>query len=126
MATVLYTFPYACLGHERWPQGVFLKFTYGDQLGPITFLLVDAVEPMECTDVNVEMISPANNGIYQAQWRMCTNMGQYFGGTFVDSKSYLFLCTHQYIVECKFLALFLLFFPRKREILLILEQDFLL
>ena len=125
MATVLYTFPYACLGHERWPQGVFLKFTYGDQLGPITFLLVDAVEPMECTDVNVEMISPANNGIYQAQWRMCTNMGQYFGGTFVDSRSYLFLCT-QYIVECKFLALFLLFFPRKREILLILEQDFLL
>ena len=68
------------LGVERWPPGVFLKFTYGDQLGPITFLLVDAVEPMGCTDVSVEMISPASNGIYQAQWRMCSPMGQYFGG----------------------------------------------
>ena len=69
-------------GTERWPPGVFLKFTYGDQLGPITFLLVDAVEPSECSDVRVEMISPAKNGTYQAQWRMCTPMGQYFGGKY--------------------------------------------
>jgi formate-dependent nitrite reductase cytochrome c552 subunit len=48
-------------------------------------LLVDAVEPTECTDVRVEMISPANNGIYQAQWRMCTPMGQYFGGKYFSS-----------------------------------------
>jgi hypothetical protein len=37
---------------------------------------------MECSDVSVEMISPASDGIYQAQWRMCTPMGQYFGGKF--------------------------------------------
>ena len=73
---------FSCVGPERWPRGVFLKFTYGDQLGPITFLLVNAVEPMECSDVSVEMISPASDGIYQAQWRMCTPMGQYFGGKF--------------------------------------------
>lgn len=33
------------------------------------------------------MISPPSSGIYQAQWRMCTPMGQYFGGTvksFID------------------------------------------
>jgi hypothetical protein len=48
-------------------------------------LLVDAVEPTQCTDVRVEMISPANNGIYQAQWRMCTPMGQYFGGKYFSS-----------------------------------------
>ena len=83
MATV---FLFSCVGLDRWPPGVFLKFTYGDQLGPITFLLVDSVEPMQHTDVNVEMISPARNGIYQAQWRMCTNAGQYFGGKLVDSE----------------------------------------
>ncbi|XP_028411091.1 uncharacterized protein C6orf106 homolog isoform X2 [Dendronephthya gigantea] len=66
-------------GVEMWPPGVFLKFTYGDQLGPITFVSVHAVEPTKSTDVSVEMISPSSNGIYQAQWRMCTSMGQYFG-----------------------------------------------
>lgn len=66
-------------GTERWPHGVFLKFTHGDQLGPLTMILVEALQPMNSTDVSIQMISPAKNGIYQGQWRMCTPTGQYFG-----------------------------------------------
>ena len=69
-------------GAEKWPRGVFLRFTHGDQLGPLTMVLVEALQPMNSTDVSIQMISPSKNGIYQGQWRMCTPTGQYFGGEF--------------------------------------------
>ena len=75
-------------GTEKWPHGVFLKFTHGDQLGPLTMVLVNALQPMDSTDVRVQMISPSRTGIYQGQWRMCTPTGQYFGGEYSDSYVY--------------------------------------
>ena len=68
-------------GSTKWPDGVFLKFTSGDQLGPINMVNVKPLEPGETTDVSVNMMSPSKIGIFQGQWRMCTTVGQYFGGT---------------------------------------------
>ncbi|GFS97459.1 protein ILRUN [Nephila pilipes] len=64
---------------ERWPPGCCLRFTAGDQLGHVDRVIVDALEPLEMTDVSVEMISPQSAGIYQGQWRMSTATGQFFG-----------------------------------------------
>lgn len=65
---------------SRWPNGVFLKFTSGDQLGPIESVQVEPLEPGATTDVSVNMIAPSTAGMYQGQWRMCTPTGSYFGG----------------------------------------------
>ncbi|XP_031549630.1 protein ILRUN-like [Actinia tenebrosa] len=66
-------------GPGRWPSGVFLKFTSGDQLGPIKSVEVQSLAPGEAADVSVNMISPNTPGMYQGQWRMCTPTGSYFG-----------------------------------------------
>ena len=40
---------------------------------------VEPLKPNEQVDVSVSLVSPQAPGIYQGQWRMCTNTGQYFG-----------------------------------------------
>ncbi|GIY98810.1 protein ILRUN [Caerostris extrusa] len=67
------------IGNERWPPGCCLRYTAGDQLGPVDRVVVDALDPHNMTDVSVEMISPQTAGIYQGQWRMSTATGQFFG-----------------------------------------------
>ena len=67
-------------GNSAWPIGVFLKYTSGDQLGPINMVSVKPLGAGEEYDLSVNMISPGKTGMYQGQWRMCTPMGQYFGG----------------------------------------------
>ncbi|KXJ12439.1 uncharacterized protein C6orf106 homolog [Exaiptasia diaphana] len=66
-------------GINRWPSGVFLKFTSGDQLGPISAVQVEPLEPGTTTDVSINMIAPNMTGMFQGQWRMCTPTGSYFG-----------------------------------------------
>lgn len=67
-------------GSSAWPPGVFLKYTSGDQLGPVNLVSVKSLDAGEYYDLSVNMISPAKTGMYQGQWRMCTPTGQYFGG----------------------------------------------
>lgn len=72
---------YICLlGNTAWPSGVFLKYTAGDQLGPVNLVSVKPLEAGEHYDLSVNMISPGKPGMYQGQWRMCLPSGQYFGG----------------------------------------------
>lgn len=66
-------------GNSAWPIGVFLKYTSGDQLGPINMVSVKPLGAGEEYDLSVNMISPGKTGMYQGQWRMCTPTGQYFG-----------------------------------------------
>lgn len=67
-------------GAEFWPPGCCLKFISGDQLTTQDRVMVDALDSGQCTDISIEMVSPAGNGIYQGQWRMQTTIGLYFGG----------------------------------------------
>lgn len=41
---------------------------------------VAALGAGECTDVSVEMLSPAEPGLYSSKWRMSTTQGNFFGG----------------------------------------------
>ena len=75
-----YIMSFIPLGDMKWPSGVFLKFTSGDQLGPVNMVNVKPLQPGESADVSVNMISPGKTGIFQGQWRLCTPTGQYFGG----------------------------------------------
>ena len=68
------------LGNTAWPSGVFLKYTAGDQLGPVNLVSVKPLDAGENYDLSVNMISPGKPGMYQGQWRMCLPSGQYFGG----------------------------------------------
>lgn len=67
-------------GNTAWPSGVFLKYTAGDQLGPVNLVSVKPLDAGEYYDLSVNMISPGKPGMYQGQWRMCLPSGQYFGG----------------------------------------------
>lgn len=66
-------------GSSAWPSGVFLKYTSGDQLGPVNLVSVKPLDPGEYYDLSINMISPSKMGMYQGQWRMCNPAGQYFG-----------------------------------------------
>lgn len=68
------------LGSESWPPGVCLKYIGGDQFGHVNMVMVRSLEPQEISDVSVQMHSPANPGMYQGQWRMCTATGLFYGG----------------------------------------------
>lgn len=70
------------LGNTAWPSGVFLKYTAGDQLGPVNCVSVKPLDAGEYYDLSVNMVSPEKTGMYQGQWRMCTPKGQYFGGEY--------------------------------------------
>lgn len=67
-------------GSESWPPGVCLKYIGGDQFGHVNMVMVRSLEPQEISDVSVQMHSPANPGMYQGQWRMCTATGLFYGG----------------------------------------------
>ncbi|KAF4078989.1 hypothetical protein AMELA_G00187900 [Ameiurus melas] len=64
---------------ESWPPGVCLKYIGGDQFGHVNMVMVRSLEPQEISDVSVQMHSPANPGMYQGQWRMCTATGLFYG-----------------------------------------------
>lgn len=68
------------IGTESWPPGVCLKYIGGDQFGHVNMVMVRSLEPQEISDVSVQMHSPANPGMYQGQWRMCTATGLFYGG----------------------------------------------
>ena len=66
-------------GTMQWPSGCFLAFISGCKMGTQDRVPVEPLKPNEQVDVSVSLLSPQVPGIYQGQWRMCTNTGQYFG-----------------------------------------------
>jgi hypothetical protein len=40
-------------------------------------------------DLNVDMVSPEQPGIYESKWRMSTPSGSYFGGWYVAVSLYM-------------------------------------
>ncbi|XP_076450492.1 protein ILRUN-like [Babylonia areolata] len=66
-------------GKERWPPGCSLRCLTGDHMGHPGWLMVEALNPGEACDINLELTSPAVTGVHQGQWRMATPTGHYFG-----------------------------------------------
>ncbi|CAL1546671.1 unnamed protein product [Lymnaea stagnalis] len=66
-------------GIDRWPPGCHIRFCSGDNLSSIERKMVDALNPGETLDVNIEMRSPSSVGSYLSLWRICTPTGIYFG-----------------------------------------------
>ena len=84
-------YPIHFAGSSAWPSGIFLKYTSGDQLGPVNLVSVKPLDPGEYYDLSINMISPGEMGMYQGQWRMCNPAGQYFGGELNKMNIYSFL-----------------------------------
>ncbi|ROT78805.1 hypothetical protein C7M84_002477 [Penaeus vannamei] len=68
-------------GEDGWPIGCSLIFTGGEQLGAPSHVSVASLGAGECADVSVEMLSPAEPGLYSSKWRMSTTQGNFFGDT---------------------------------------------
>lgn len=68
-------------GSEGWPTGCRLLYAGGELLNAPTMVAVQAIPAGETSDVSIEMLSPAETGIYSSKWRMCTATGNYFGDT---------------------------------------------
>lgn len=101
-------------GSSAWPSGVFLKYTSGDQLGPVNLVSVKPLDPGEYYDLSINMISPSKMGMYQGQWRMCNPAGQYFGGELNKMNLYystFLLCVCVFVCCCYWFLLFPFFFP---------------
>lgn len=70
-------------GPEAWPPGCVLKYTQGERLQATS----DRIEvgrclrPGETMDISLKMRSPDRPGIYEAQWRMSSPSGAFFGDT---------------------------------------------
>jgi len=70
---------FAFLGREQWPYGCSLRFLGGAQMTSQDYVAVESLHPGHSCDVNIEMTSPQQPGIYEGQWRMTTSSGLFFG-----------------------------------------------
>nr|XP_053635820.1 protein ILRUN-like [Cherax quadricarinatus] len=68
-------------GEDGWPSGCSLIFTGGEQLGAPSHISVSSLGAGEVADISVEMMSPAQTGLYSSKWRMSTAQGNFFGDT---------------------------------------------
>jgi len=68
-------------GADAWPPGCVLRFTSGEQLCNQDRVLVGPLDPLQSTDISVEMTSPCTPGMYESKWRMSTATGNFFGDT---------------------------------------------
>lgn len=67
-------------GGDAWPPGCVLKLVSGNSMGVIAGTVsVASLAAGACTHISIQMKSPDEAGIYEAQWRMCTPRGAYFG-----------------------------------------------
>ncbi|MFH4979385.1 hypothetical protein AB6A40_006094 [Gnathostoma spinigerum] len=66
-------------GTEWWPTGCYIGFMEGAKLSEVTRSCVQPLAPGEEVNVSVEMISPAEKGIYQSRWQLNTSSGIPFG-----------------------------------------------
>ncbi|XP_012279704.1 uncharacterized protein C6orf106 homolog [Orussus abietinus] len=66
-------------GDDTWPEGITLRHSGGNQLGNWNKIPVLPLAPKEAADLEIELTSPAELGVYQSKWRMMTSAGYYFG-----------------------------------------------
>ncbi|VDN19409.1 unnamed protein product [Gongylonema pulchrum] len=67
-------------GKESWPIGCFLSYMEGEKLSDSTRMAVEPLAPGWEIDISIEMVSPAEKGIYQSRWQLNTESGIPFGG----------------------------------------------
>lgn len=67
-------------GVEVWPEGISLRHTGGVSMGEYTRIEVPPLAPKETIELSVDLVSPAEVGVFQSKWRMMTSTGSYFGG----------------------------------------------
>lgn len=73
---------YNDLGTETWPVGVYLQFIGGDKMGHYESIALPPLAPGQLHDINVDLISPSEPGVYQSQWQICTPNGIISAGTY--------------------------------------------
>ncbi|XP_031783809.1 protein ILRUN [Nasonia vitripennis] len=66
-------------GAEPWPEGIFLNYTGGAQMGECTRVPVPCLPPRQTVELGVDLTSPSDTGVFQSKWRMMTSNGSYFG-----------------------------------------------
>ncbi|VDO34382.1 unnamed protein product [Onchocerca flexuosa] len=66
-------------GNEWWPNGCFLCYMEGDKLSDTTRSWIQPLAPGKEINVSIEMVSPAERGIYQSRWQLNTSSGIPFG-----------------------------------------------
>ncbi len=57
-------------GSTAWPEETYAILATGDAMGAQAKIKVGAVQPGKTIDVNVDMVAPAADGTYQAQWQL--------------------------------------------------------
>lgn len=62
-------------GTETWPVGVYLQFIGGDKMGEYQSIALPPLAPGQLHDINVDLISPPEPGLYRSQWQICTPNG---------------------------------------------------
>ena len=70
----------ACIGNyyigtETWPVGVYLQFIGGDKMGEYHSIALPPLAPGQLHNINVDLISPPEPGLYRSQWQFCTPNG---------------------------------------------------
>ncbi|XP_065352987.1 protein ILRUN [Cloeon dipterum] len=69
-------------GDMTWPEGCFLRQTFGEAWGDVSEkLMLPALTPGEETAISVELVSPHTCNTYHSNWRACTPNGSFFGDT---------------------------------------------
>ncbi len=67
-------------GSCQWSQSYAVVWFSGDQLGVArTLFFSDVVDPGQYTDLTVEMVAPETPGIYQSNWKLQDEHGEFFG-----------------------------------------------
>lgn len=62
-------------GTETWPVGVYLQFIGGDKMSQYESIALPPLAPGQLHDINVDLISPSEPGLYQSQWQICIPNG---------------------------------------------------
>jgi len=68
-------------GDQVWPAGCCLRFFSGSQFTLSDHIMIESLSPGVSIHVSFDGMSPAQNGLYKAQWRMSTLSGTFFGET---------------------------------------------
>lgn len=76
-------------GEEAWPSGCYLQLAGGTLPQCVERVPVAPLPPGTCTEISLQMTSPAQPGVYQSKWRMITPTGSYFGGMYCNLHSKL-------------------------------------
>jgi len=77
----------AITGDDVWPTGCSLRFIAGTHMSSVDRVLVPCLRPGCSHDVVLNLKSPAEGGVYKAQWHFSTFTGILFGGSRCSSCS---------------------------------------